>query len=137
MKLILIIPFYIQAAPLNDFNLEVFNKENEVVSLDQYKGKKVYINFWASWCLSCIKELPELEELKLKYPEVVFLAINAGEKPSKIKRFLRKYKFSFKILLDKERKYSKGIGVFSLPQSIVIDGSKEILYRGAIPPEKL
>lgn len=101
-------------------------------------GKKLVVNFWASWCTACINELAELEELKKKYSdEYEFVAINAGEKNIKIKKFMKRYKFSYKILQDKNRDYSKSIGVEELPRTLVIDEKGTITYSGTRPPKKL
>ena len=95
----------------------------------EVKGhKKVLINFWASWCTACIQELAELEDLKKANEKngVLFVAINAGEKKKKIKRFLRKYKFSYLILEDKDRVLSKSLNVTDLPKTIVIDNKMKV-----------
>lgn len=125
------------SATISDFNLREYGTDN-IVNLDQItKNKKVVINFWATWCKSCIEELTVLENLKIKYPETIFIAINAGEKKKKIKRFLRKYTFSYQILMDKNKRFSKSVGVLSLPQTFVIGKNREILYKGVIPPSKI
>ena len=103
------------------------------------KHKRIVINFWASWCTACIEELSELEALKIKYQKkgVLFVAINAGEKPKKIKKFLRKHKFSYDILEDKDRVLSKSLGVTELPQTMVLDNKMNIIFRSHRPPEKI
>lgn len=120
-------------------------KNVEVSSLDgtKYKfstvlgKKKIVINFWASWCTSCIQELPELRELKEKYPNAEFLGINAGERKNIIKKFLKKYNFPYMILLDKDRALSKSLGVKDLPRTFVIDKSGKIIFDDIRPPKKI
>ena len=76
--------------------------------------------------------------MKKKYSdEYEFVAINAGEKNVKIKKFMKRYKFSYKILEDKNRDYSKSIGVEELPRTLVIDEKGTITYSGTRPPKKL
>ena len=97
-----------QAKTFESFSLPVYNKNSETFNYPKdAKGKYVVINFWAQWCTSCIQELPELENLKKKNPEVVFLGVNAGDSVNKIKKFQQKYSFSYVILQDENRVFSK------------------------------
>ncbi|MCR9206260.1 MAG: TlpA family protein disulfide reductase, partial [Halobacteriovoraceae bacterium] len=99
--------------------------------------KKVVINFWASWCTSCAQEVPLLESLQKQNPDVVFLAINAGDSKRKIKKFLKKYGFTWRVLMDKSKTFSKGLGVVSLPKTMVIDSKGKIIYEESVPPQSL
>lgn len=103
------------------------------------ENDKILINFWASWCTGCIQELAELLALKEKYKDqkVLFIAINAGESKKKIKKFIKKYKFSYLVLLDKDRVLSKGLGVNNLPKTIVVNKKREILFTGNRPPKEI
>ena len=137
-KLILLLLFSINvyADVIPDFNLPVYSSDSKFLLSEKIKDKKILINFWATWCISCIHEIPLLESLKEKYGnEVVFVAINAGEKSNLIERFLKKYKFTYIILNDEDRIFSKSIGVDSLPVTIVLDQNRKILYRGVVPPK--
>lgn len=126
------------AEKLPDFTLATFEKNESFVLSKEIQGKKVLINFWATWCTSCIHEIPLLESLKEKYKDdVQFIAINAGEKNHLVNRFLKKYKFSYKQLMDNDRILSKALGVESLPVTIVIDQNLNILYRDVVPPKSL
>lgn len=135
--LILIFSTSLQARQLTDFTLPIFSKKSKINLSKITKNQKVVINFWASWCTACIKELKELEVLKKNNPLAQFIAINAGETPIKIKRFLKKYKFSYTILVDKDKTYSKSIGVLGLPQTIVVGKNRSILYRSDKPPKDI
>ena len=138
LLLFILLTTSLQAKSLKDFSLPVFNSSKSFRLEKALKDKKVLLNFWASWCTACIQELPELRELKQKYgDDVVFVAINAGEKPFKIKKFLNKYDFPYLILTDKNKKLSKSVGVLSLPQTFVIGQKREILYKGDRPPKKI
>lgn len=126
----------VYAKSISNIDLPLFGS-NKVFKLSSYKNKKIVINFWASWCTACAQEISELESLKKKYPGAIFIAINAGEKQKNIKRFLNKYKFTYLILEDKNRVFSKNIGINSLPQTIVLGENHEIEYHSHIPPKKL
>ena len=136
--LLIIFSLKVHAEKIPDFNLPVYAKNSTVHLSEEFKDKKVLINFWASWCTSCIHEIPKLEALKEKYGnDVVFLAINAGEKSHLIEKFVKKYGFSFIILEDADRSFSKSIGVNSLPVTLVIDKDMNIIYRDIVPPAAL
>lgn len=127
-----------RAEKLQDFVLNEYKTNVKITLSEKLKGKKALINFWASWCTSCVHEIPQFEALKTKYgQDVHFFAVNAGEKPNLIERFINKNKFSYVVLLDEERTYSKLIGVNSLPVTIVVDKDMNILYRGFTPPHEL
>lgn len=122
---------------IKDFELKTFDGKESIKLSELVKSKKVLLNFWASWCTACKKEIGELEELKKKYPEVVYIAVNAGEKHKKAKRFVKKTGFTYKILEDKNKAYSKSIGVLSLPQSIVVGPDRKVIYKSDVPPKSL
>lgn len=124
---------------LKNFELRVYG-EKQTISLEKIKADKVVINFFASWCVACLKEVPELNKLKEDAPsdqDIVFLAINANEKDFKIMKFIKKTNFSYTVLKDKGLDYSLSIGVEELPRTIVLDSKKRIIYSSSIPPSKL
>lgn len=124
---------------LEPFSLPIYSsKEQKTYRFpESMRSKKLVINFWAEWCTSCIQELPELEKLKEDNPDVEFIAINAGDSLKKLKRFFKKYKFSYLILQDKDRSFSKSVGVRELPRTLLVDKKGKILYSGNRPPKKL
>lgn len=130
----LVFSLELTAKTFQSFSLPIY-KKNETFTFK--KGKRTLINFWASWCTSCIQEIPILEELKNKNPEVSFIAINAGDSKKKIKKFLKKTGFSYTVLMDKSKKVSKELGILSLPQTIVIDEAGNIIFHKSFPPKSL
>lgn len=138
-KIILIFSISINANAndvFKNFNLpEYNNSENVVSSAKLLKKSKILINFWATWCTSCIQEIPELNNLKNKHPDIEMIAINAGDSDKKIAKFLKKYPFHFTQLKDATKEYSKSIGVESLPQTWIIDQNMQIIYQGIRPPK--
>ena len=122
---------------VKDFKLLTY-KDKKEFNLADHLGKQVIVlNFWASWCTSCITELPELHALKAKYPKALFIGVNSGESEKFVKKFLRRYKFNYKILMDQTKSVAKSYGIDTLPRTIVIDLKKKISYKGDRPPLKL
>lgn len=135
---LILLSFNAYAEKMVDFSLPIYQQKEKFQLSDKLKEKKVLINFWASWCTSCIHEISQLEALKAKYgKDVFFVAVNAGEKSNLIDRFLNKNKFSYLILKDEDRSFSKSIGINSLPVTIVVDKDMNIVYRDVVPPKEL
>ena len=97
-------PAYAEDTPAPDFTLRDIHKKK--VSLSDYQGKVVLINFWATWCQPCQAEMPHLEELYKKYKddgfEVLAISIDEARDASKVKPLIRKGDFTFTVLLDKK-----------------------------------
>lgn len=94
----------------------------ENIDLTQYKGKVILLNFWATWCGPCRKELPELASLEKEFGQDVFivLAINMKEPIEKVKTFVAERRLGLRVLLDRSGKVSKRYGVRALPANILI-----------------
>ena len=90
-------------------DFELITLTGETVRLSDYKGEKVILNFWASWCPPCRTEMPYMEKYYEEYGDssnVEIIAVNMTKlergKCEKIEEFVGKYKFTFPILLDKD-----------------------------------
>ena len=109
-------PLIIKELKFKDFNLQD-------VDLTNKKGDIMIINFWASWCLPCKREMPSLEKLAQKYPEIKIYAINM-EKPNKLRTadFFKSVGItSLDIYFDPGFKLVKQFKMRGLPTSILID----------------
>jgi thiol-disulfide isomerase/thioredoxin len=97
--------------------------------LSNLKGKVVVINFWATWCIPCIKEMPSLKKLYEKYKDKGFelLAVSIDDDPGKVAPFARKYNFNFPVFnnLALKNKFGKG----AIPENLFIDKQGNIKYR--------
>ena len=117
-------------------NLVLNNLIGEKVSLDQYRGKVVLLNFWASWCKPCVEEVPSLARLneKLKATDFQILTINVGESKQQINEFMKKVPFDLPILLDESGIAVKNWGVYAYPSNFLLDknGTIRYVYRGAL-----
>ncbi|MEO6079383.1 MAG: TlpA disulfide reductase family protein [Steroidobacteraceae bacterium] len=104
------------------------------VSLDQYKGQVVMINFWASWCGPCRAEMPILEKLHAKYKPMGFTMIGVNVEPdsSLASNWLKATPVTFPILFDTRSEVSKLYAVAGMPSTVIIDrkGNMRWLHRG-------
>ncbi|ALC81164.1 MULTISPECIES: redoxin family protein [Bacillus] len=105
-----------------DFTLQTL--DGKAVSLSDYKGKKVFLNFWATWCKPCIEEMPDLETLQNKSEEeVAVLAVNftSSEKNSAaVRNFAEKHNITFPVLLD-EKGINARYEIISYPTTFLIN----------------
>lgn len=104
-----------------DFKLKDLNGKE--VSLSDYKGKKVFLNFWATWCPPCKAEMPEMETLyqETKDSDLVILAVNLDEDKDTVQKFISSNKYNFPVLLDTDNIVASKYGVVSIPTSFFID----------------
>lgn len=88
------------ANPKADFNLKLINSKGEKVSMEQFRGKVIFLNIWATWCPPCIAEMPGINNLYNDIKEegdVVFLMLSVDDNFEKAKRFKEKKDFDFEV----------------------------------------
>jgi cytochrome c biogenesis protein CcmG/thiol:disulfide interchange protein DsbE len=95
-----------------------------------FPGQVVVVDFWATWCLPCRLQAQILEPVykDLKGRGVQFLAVNVGETPDEVKKFLKDKPFPYPVLLDSEQKVATQMAVFALPTLMVVDKKGKISY---------
>jgi peroxiredoxin len=105
------------------------------VSLEDHRGKVVFLNFWATWCPPCRAEMPSMEKLynKFKSKDFTILAVNLGDDISQVKAFKETYKLNFPILLDTDSSLGMIYGAISIPTTYLIDRDGYI-FGGALGP---
>ena len=111
-------------------NFTLKNLDGKEISLNQFRGKHVLINFWATWCGPCKIEMPSLEALyeRFKDRNFVLLAISNDMFGANIvKPFVKAHKINFPVLLDQRLKVSNAFGVVSLPTTFLIDPQGKII----------
>jgi len=105
-----------------------------VVDLANFRGKVVYLDFWASWCLPCRKSFPWMNMIQARYKERGFevIAITLDETPNDATTFLRKYPAAFTIAFDRRGKVAEAYGLKVMPSSYLIDRNGYIVkkYQG-------
>jgi peroxiredoxin len=107
-----------------DFSLK--NGAGENVTLAQFRGDVVFVNFWASWCPPCKQEFPELSELANEYKgqEVHVLAISVDKSIERVQKFIEKSKLTPRALMvlhDHKSEVIAQYGARSMPSSFIID----------------
>ena len=99
-------------------------------TLKQLSGKVVVVNFWATWCPPCRKEMPDLETLYKRFKDegLVILAIS-DEDHGEVKSFVEREKVSYPILLDPGRKVNELFEVEGIPKSFVYDRTGKLVAQ--------
>ena len=100
------------------------------LSLSAYRGKVVYLDFWASWCAPCLVALPELEKLRKEFPATQFqvLSVNLDRDLDKARRFLRDHDVNYPSGSDPEGSIADSYGLDTMPSSYLIDSKGVIRY---------
>lgn len=122
-------------------NFTLKDMQGKNVSLSDFKGKTVILNFWATWCPPCRGEMPEFNELHkelTKTGEAVLLEINltdgSRDTKEKVAKFMAKNRYDMRVLLDTEYKASNLFSVSGIPTTVIIDG-KGVLYEQYLGPK--
>jgi thiol-disulfide isomerase/thioredoxin len=117
-----------KAAP--DFSLP--DTDGQQVSLQQYRGKVVFLNFWATWCIPCREEMPVLERLHQTYhaQDLAIVSIDLKESADQVKIFFQKHSLSFPALLDQDGSVFRDYLVAGMPTTYLIDREGTLLARG-------
>ena len=118
-----------QAVPASNFNLKTLDGAD--VTLDNYQGKYLLINFWATWCGPCKVEMPSLESLYQRFKSDKFdvLAIsNDMFGATVVKPFMEAHNLTFPVALDQQLTVSHQYGIVSLPTTVLIDPKGNIWF---------
>ena len=116
---------------MSDFSL--VNMKGEAVSIDEFRGGKTLINFWATWCRPCRKEMPMLNGVFLSQDPSDFSVVGiAIDKPEKVTQFVAELGIDFPIMVGQSEAYDvmKALGneALTLPYTILIDEEGEVVW---------
>lgn len=125
-------------APAANFSLD--SLAGKPVSLSQFKGDVVMVNFWATWCGPCQQEMPLLDQMYRKYKPAGFtlLGINVDKDAPAVKALLERKPVSFTVLMDPTSTVSRSYHVADMPSTVIIDRKGVIRYvhRGYRPGDE-
>jgi len=114
--------------PAPDFELPA--RDGQSVRLSDLRGQVVLINFWATWCGPCRKEMPLLEQLHQRYEPLGFtlLGVNVEENPGDAEAFLEDVPVSFPVLFDPQNEVSRMYDVSAMPSTVIVDREGNVRY---------
>lgn len=104
-----------------DFTL--VDRHGKTWNLSELKGQVVFVNFWATWCQSCLEEMPSMERLYRLMPTDKFkmLAILSRDEPAFADIVAAKLKVTFPVLIDPDNKAGQAYGLTGVPETYIID----------------
>jgi cytochrome c biogenesis protein CcmG/thiol:disulfide interchange protein DsbE len=107
------------------------------LDLSAYKGKIVYLDFWASWCIPCRQSFPYMRELMLRYGGAHFtvVAVNLDHDRSHARAFIDHFNPNFPVVFDPKGRIAKAYKVEDMPTSVLIgpDGKVRFTHQGFFP----
>jgi thiol-disulfide isomerase/thioredoxin len=100
------------------------------IKLSDFKGKWVFVNFWATWCAPCRDEMPSMEMLNRRFgKDLVMMAVSVDDDQAQIARFFGDEKPSFTVLWDREKKFTTVYGSRKFPESYLISPEGRIAAK--------
>lgn len=103
-----------------DFSLKSIN--GEIKKLSDFRGKVIVLDFWATWCLPCIKSIPDLIEIQKNMKDVQVIGITVDQNPmSVVPEFVKKHKINYPILIGSEQVYKEYGDINAIPTIFIID----------------
>ena len=117
--------------PVPAHNFKSIRLDGSKVQLADYKGKYVFLNFWATWCVPCVEEMPAMERLakQLNGKHFVVVAVNMMEPLPVVKKFVAKLKLTYDIVMDESGDIGGNYAVNNLPLTYIIDKQGNIVRR--------
>ena len=99
------------------------------ITLSELQGKPVIINFWATWCGPCVKEMPAFERLKDDFGDKIgIIAVNCGDDAGTVKDFMEENGYTFPVVLDEEYSISMLYPTNSIPYTVVVDAEGRVTH---------
>ncbi len=119
--------------PAPDFSAPHLLKPS-TVKLEDYRGKVVYLDFWASWCPPCRSAFPQIDRIYAKYRDRGFgvVAVNQDQELGEARRFVETQPVSFALVTDRDHGIAERYGVKAMPSAYLIDrkGVVRYVHRG-------
>ena len=125
-------PHPLLGKPVPHFQLERLGGGK--VQLAKHRDKVVILDFWATWCGPCVTALPIIAKVAAKYRDrgVVFYAVDLGETPDEVKKFLTDEKLDIPVILDRDDAVGKMYEAKAIPQTVLVgkDGTVQVVHVG-------
>lgn len=128
------------AEPVVDFSFALF--DGSTFSLADHfatDGRPVVLNFWASWCPPCVREMPEFDQVARAHPEVAFIGVAVDDTESNARSFASEIGVSYLLGFDPTGRAHETLPFVALPTTWIIDGTGHIVHKtqGALTAEAL
>lgn len=121
--------------PLPDVPLEGFGGEDApAVDLAAYRGAPLVVNFWASWCVPCVEEMPDFQRFSQERgAEVALLGVNVQDAPANAQAFVEELGITYDLASDPGGDLYTAVRGFGMPTTLLVDPEGTIVYRHTGP----
>ena len=120
--------FFPRPQELNTEYLALTDLEGNAVALQNYQGKPMVMNLWASWCAPCRREMPVLQQAQQQYPDIHFVLVNQGESRARIQQFLFEEGLDLaNVLSDVDSTVLLALEGRALPTTLFLNGAGQIV----------
>ena len=105
--------------------------DSSLFDLNQYKGKVVYLDFWAAWCVPCKKSFPWMIEMQDKYQHMglQIIAVNVNEDQAATENFLSQFEVNFEIIRDPDAVLAERYSIKGMPTSLLFDTNGKLVSK--------
>jgi cytochrome c biogenesis protein CcmG/thiol:disulfide interchange protein DsbE len=112
-------------------DFSITTNHGRTVTRDNFGGKLLVLNFWATWCSTCIVEMPSLDAFQREFgPKgVVVLGVSVDRNPKLYQQYLERTRPSFETALDPDANISASYGTFQYPETYIIDRSGKVIEK--------
>jgi peroxiredoxin len=126
----------LQIPPAADpIEIQLKDQNGRLTSLSEFRGKIVFINFWTTWCLACVVEMPAMEKLHQKFKDKDFamVTVNLQESEATVLKFFKEHKLTFTTLLDEAGEVGAAFGIRGIPTTFIVDKNGSIIGKALGP----
>ncbi len=113
-----------------DYNFQLQDLEGKTINLEEFKGKVIFLNLWATWCPPCVAEMPSIQSLyeKMDNDNVVFVMLSMDDNPEKARKFIKRKGFTFPVYMAASR-VPDAFRSPSIPTTMVISPEGKIVSK--------
>jgi len=125
--------------PMPEFSLPLLGEPGVVVDSEDFRGRPILVNFWASWCVTCRVEHPVIEQLS-RMGALDIIGMNFRDEAPDAQAWLQRYGNPYTMIIhDRDGRTSIDFGVYAAPESFLVDADGIIVYKqlGALTPEAI
>lgn len=129
--------FLVLAAPAGAEGVVLTDLDGKTTDIAAFKGKPTLFFFWTSWCPYCRSEIKTLERMvpQMRKDGLEVFAVNVGEEPSKLRRFIKRNSLDLKVLLDSEGNVADHYDVMGVPTYVIVDKAGKMISQEHTFPE--
>lgn len=107
------------------------------VDLTTFRGKPMIINFWATWCAPCVKEMPDFQAAAAEFGDrVTFLGVDVEDAPPNAEPFVEQLGIDYPLAIDPRREFYQAVGNVGMPTTLLVDPDGIVRYRHTGPLDR-